>query len=301
MASKELLTIMEIMRSQKSAAGNDAAENNADIETMRAGMEQMQAGLKVPDDVIIESISADGVSAEWVTTPESEDRVIIYYHGGGYVMGSVNTHRELCSRLSRSVRARVLNVDYRLAPEHVFPAAVNDGVTSYRWLLNQGIDPNLILMAGDSAGGGLTLSTLVSLKDLNIPLPAGAFMFSPWTDLAATGDSVLSRKDLDPMISPTSLDHITNMYIGEQPPDHPLISPLYADLSSLPPLLIQVGGAEILYDDSTRLANAADKAGVDITLQEWEAAFHVFQAVPVLPEASQALEKVALFADRVMS
>jgi monoterpene epsilon-lactone hydrolase len=294
MASDELKATIELMRSQKGPADQEVS-----LEQMRAGMEQMQGQTELPGDVEVEPLTVSGVAAEWIRTPDSSDRVLIYFHGGGYVMGSLNTHRELCSRISRSCKAKVLNVDYRLAPENPYPAAVDDGVASYRWLLEQDTDPAKILMGGDSAGGGLTLATLIKLKREGIPLPAAGLLLSPWTDLAVTGESLLSRAELDPMVDREGITRLAEVYCGDQDSKDPLISPLYGDLTGLPPLLIQVGGAEVLHDDATRLAEKAEKEGVSVDLQEWEDAFHVFQAVSILPEAAEALVKMGAFADSV--
>ena len=295
MASEELNAAIELMRSQKGPADQEVS-----LEQMRDGMEQMQGQTELRGDVEIEPLTVAGVAAEWIRTPGSSDRVVVYFHGGGYVMGSLNTHRELCSRISRSCKASVLNVDYRLAPENPYPAAVEDGVASYRWLLEQDTDPAKILMGGDSAGGGLTLATLIKLKRDGIPLPAAGLLLSPWTDLAVTGESLASRAELDPMIDRKGITSLAQVYCGDQDSRDPLISPLYGDLTGLPPLLIQVGGAEVLYDDAARLAAKAESEGVSVDLQEWEEAFHVFQAVSTLPEAAEALARMGVFADSVM-
>ena len=295
--SEELVAAIQQIRDQ-----NLDAEPNLTLEQMRANMEERQQLLPLPDDVAFDSVTAGSVPAEWVTAPNSDQaRAVIYFHGGGYVMGSVNTHREFTTRIAKACKTRVLSVDYRLAPEHPFPAAIEDGVASFRWLLEQDIDASKIVMAGDSAGGGLTLSTLIKLRDEGTPLPVGGMLLSPWTDLAATGESTRTRAELDPMIAPDELTAIAqNYHVGNEATD-PLVSPLYADLMGLPELLVQVGGAEILYDDSTRLAANALKQGVSVDLQEWEHAFHVFQAFPGLPESAAALDEMGKFFERVTS
>jgi len=264
---------------------------------MRIQMEQMTGLMPLPPDVAAEPLTVSGVPAEWVSTPGVEDgRTILYLHGGGYVIGSVNTHRDLAGRLSRAAGARVLNVDYRLAPEHPHPAAVEDAVAAYRWLIDRGQDPARLAIAGDSAGGGLTIATLVALRDARVPLPAAAACLSPWVDLEGIGESMTSRAHLDPMVAKDPLVRMARLYLGDLQPRTPLAAPLYADLAGLPPLLIQVGTAEVLLDDATRIAERARKADVDVTLDVWEDMIHVFQAfAPVLPEGQQAIEKIGEF------
>jgi acetyl esterase/lipase len=187
----------------------------------------------------------------------------------------------------------VLSVDYRLAPEHPFPAAVNDAITAYRWLLADGTDPAIIALAGDSAGGGLALAALVALRDAGDPMPAAAAVISPWTDLALTGDSLRTRAAVDVMIKPAGMRETAEAYLNGQDPRHPHASPLYADLRGLPPTLIHVGDAEVILDDSTRFAGNARAAGVDVTLEVWDEMPHVWHAFAgLLPEADQAIGRM---------
>lgn len=231
-------------------------------------------------------VEAGGVPAEWVVPPNATDTQILYLHGGGYVLGSINTHRGLVSRIARAAEARGLVLDYRLAPEHPFPAAIEDAVAAYRFLLNEGAEPAQIAIAGDSAGGGLTLATLISLRDAGDPLPACAVTLSAWTDLANTGESRRTRADLDPMDDPDS-PPLGDYYLDGVDPKHPLASPLYADLHGLPPLLMQVGTHETLHDDTIRLAEKAKAAGVDLTLEIDEGMIHVYQMyASMVPEAA---------------
>jgi monoterpene epsilon-lactone hydrolase len=291
MPSEQMQAIAQAMRANRPTGPAPS------VAAQRQAMESMQLGLPMPADVDVENVELGGVGARWVTAPGARsDRVVLYLHGGGYVMGSLDTHQELMSRISRATGARALGLDYRLAPEHPFPAALDDAVAGYRALLATGIDPKGVLVAGDSAGGGLTVATLVRLRTLGVKLPAGAVVFSPWTDLSASGASVRTRAEADPMIRPQMLTDCAAHYCAGTPATDPLVSPLFADLTGLPPLLIQVGDDEILLDDATRLAQRAKTCGVAAELNVWSGAFHVFQAFTQLPEAAEALEQVGRFA-----
>jgi len=238
-----------------------------------------------------------GVPAEWITAPgAAADRVLLYLHGGGYVMGSINTHREMVSRLSRAAGARALLLEYRLAPEHPFPAAVDDAVAAYRWLLSQNLKPSRIVVAGDSAGGGLALATLVALRDAKLPSPAVGVCLSPWTDMEGIGGSMTTKAKEDPIVQREMLLGMAKLYLGQQDSRTPLAAPLYADLRGLPPLLIQVGSAETLLDDSTRVTERAKAVGVKVDLEVWDQMIHVWQLfAPILPEGQQAIERIGQF------
>ena len=262
----------------------------------RKAMEDWQTALAMPADVKTQPVDAGGVRAEWIWRPDSDlDRAILYLHGGGYAIGSIATHRYLMQSVSKASGARVLGIDYRLAPENPFPAAVEDAVTAWRWMLAQGLEPQRGAIAGDSAGGGLTLATLIALRDRGVALPAAAALLSPWTDLAGTGASVKSKAAEDPMVTEAGLHAMAEAYLGSADARDPLASPLYAKLSGLPPLLIQVGTAEILLDDATRVAERARAAGVEVTLEPWDDMVHVFQMFPSLAESSQAIAKIGDF------
>lgn len=296
MASEELRATVEMMRSQPGVASEGLS-----LKERREAMEAMTAMIPTPDDLEISAVDIDGIPGRWVTAPGAkDDAFVVYYHGGGYVMGSLDTHQELMGRISRVCQAKVLGVDYRLAPEHVYPAAVDDGIKSYEWLLGQGADPSRVMLAGDSAGGGLTMATLLSIRDKGGKLPAGAIMFSPWTDLTASGDSAKSRAQADPMITMPALLEMAATYHAQVDSAEVLVSPVFADLSGLPPLLIQVGDAEMLLDDASRLADSAKSSGVSVLYEVWDEAFHVFQALPHLPEAVDALQKVGKFYNDVV-
>jgi acetyl esterase/lipase len=235
------------------------------------------------------------VPAEWIEASDADLGVILYLHGGAYALGSINSHREIVARLARTTKMRGLAIDYRLAPEHPYPAALEDAIAAYLWLLTQGYDPSQIIIAGDSAGGGLALGTLVTLRDAGKPLPAGAVCISPWTDLATTGASIQNKAKVDLILDPDSLEKYAKYYAGEHELTSPLISPLYADPKGLPPLLIQVGTDEILLDDATRFTKNAQESGVDVTLEIWDQMFHVFQMISFLPETKKAVGNIAEF------
>ena len=223
-------------------------------------------------------------------------RTILYCHGGGYYFCSPASHRPLVFALAARSGARTFSLDYRLAPEHPFPAALDDALAAYRRLLADGTLADSIVIAGDSAGGGLALATLVALRDAQDPLPSAAILFSPWTDLAATGDTIRSNDGLDPMFCGASIARAARLYTGDADPTHPYVSPLYADLSGLPPLLIQASSTEVLLDDARRVADRARAAGVPVDYEVWPNMPHVWQLwTPFVPEAKQALDRAAHF------
>ena len=261
---------------------------------LRSGLGARARRLQPAADVTCDPLGVAGRAAEWVATPGVDaGRVMLYLHGGGWVVGSITTHRDLATRLSRATGHRSLLIDYRLAPEDPHPAAVEDAGAAYRWLLDEGIDPARIVIAGDSAGGGLTVATLVALRDAGVPLPAAGVCLSPWIDLEGGGESMKARAHLDPMVQRDPLLQMAAMYLGGADPRTPLAAPLHADLRGLPPLLVQVGHAETLYDDSARLATRARAAGVDVTLDAWDDMIHVWQIfAPMLPEGQQAIDAI---------
>jgi len=290
MASNELQMIIDTLRSGPKMA-------DLSIEEQRAQMEVMFTQFQLPTDVRCDPVDAGGVPAEWITTPGVvAERVICYLHGGGYVMGSINTHREMVSRLSRAASARVLILDYRLAPENPFPAAVDDSTAAYRWLLSVGVDPARLVIAGESAGGGLTVATLVALRDAGESLPRAGICLSPWVDLECLGESMVTKAEIDPVLTRDSTLMLAKAYLGDTDPRTPLASPLYADLTGLPPLLIQVGTAEVLFDDATRLADRARAAGVDVILEPWDDMIHMWHSLAaILPEGEQAIDRIGEF------
>lgn len=270
------------------------------IAQQRTRQEKTAQYMPVPRQVKCRAAEVNGVAAEWIEAPNPGPGVILYFHGGAYNLGSVNVNRELIARLAVATRSRALAINYRLAPENPFPAALEDAVSAYRWLLEQGSDSSQIIFAGDSAGGGLAIASLVAIRDSGTPLPAGAICISPWVDLALSGESIQVKSAVDPILNHTSLVQYAKEYAGDVPLTSPLISPLYADLENLPPLLIQVGTNEILLDDAKRIADKARQAGVEVTLEIWEGLFHVFHLFGFLPETQKATQQIVDFLSRTI-
>jgi epsilon-lactone hydrolase len=289
MASPEFAAFLNTLRSRPTPAGLSIAELRQRFSTF--------AGQFVPDsDLQFEPVEADGVPAEWCIPPDVQSYgTLLFLHGGGYCIASVRDYREFVGRLAKATRRRVLSVEYRLAPEHPFPAALNDAIRAYRWLRVSKPDQNIVV-GGDSAGGGLSMSLLISLRDAGEPLPCGAFLISPSTDLAKEGASMQSRAAVDPIITPETTQRYAKAYAGERSVREPLISPLYADLGNLPPLLILVGDCERLLDDSTRLAQKARHAKTQVTIEVWDEMVHIWPFfASLLPEGRAAIQHVAEF------
>ena len=244
------------------------------------------------------AVDAGGVAAEWVAAPVAQAGVnILYLHGGGYVIGSPSLYRNLTWRLARAAAARLLAVDYRLAPEHPFPAAVDDAMTAYEWILAGGADPRRLVVVGDSAGGGLAFALLLRCRDeARLPLPAAVVALSPWTDLALTGASLAGNAVADPFLDANGIPPIAEYYLAGADPRHPYASPLYGDPTGLPPALIQVGGDEVLRDDATRMADRLRAAGCEVALEVWPRMPHVWHLfASVMPEARRAIARIGAF------
>ena len=289
-ASKELDAVLEIIRTWTS-------EVRKTVEHDRLSYEKMFAALPWDNDVETERVGANGVPSEWITAPGADEgRVVLYFHGGGFVFGSMRTHRVMLAHLSRAAKARVLGLDYRLAPENPFPAPIEDALAAYRWLLDQGIDPKKITLAGDSAGGGLVLSSLVAIRYAGLPMPAAGIPISAWTDMEATGKSMTTNAEADTWVDRDGLLNIAKVYLNGKDPRAPLASPLHADLRGLPPLLMQVGGVEVLLDDTTALAERAKEAGVSVEVEVWDDMPHVWHTfAPILPEGEKAIDRIGEF------
>ena len=272
------------------------------VAQMRADWDTLFGG-EVPG-VTVAPAQLSGLDGEWVSSPDADPaHVILYFHGGGFQVGSVVSHRELMAGISEATGWRVLGVGYRLAPEHRYPAALDDAVNAYDWLLAQGFAPGDIVLAGDSAGGNLALATLLRLRDAGREMPAGAVLMSAWTDMSASGESYVSRAESDPIHQRPMIEAMARNYLGaEGDPVDPFISPLFAELHGLPPLLIQVGDRETVLSDSVAFADKARAAGVSVQLEVWDGMIHVFQQFPdALPEARAARRSIGAFVQGLAS
>lgn len=265
------------------------------VAQMRRDWDAAFAGCSVP--VTCEPVSAEGVDGEWLVPSDApRDKAILYFHGGGFRIGSIASHRDLAARIADASGCRVLSINYRLAPEHRFPAALDDALAAYHYLRDQGLRPADIAFAGDSAGGNLVLAAMLATRDRCLPLPAAGALMSPWTDLTASGASYESRAEADPVHQRSMIVALAKNYLGKDgDPRDPLASPLCADLAGLPPLLVQVGDCETVRDDSTELAARAKAAGADVELQVWDGMIHVFQMFPEIPQAREAIASLAVF------
>lgn len=293
MASKELQIIVDMLRAAPMFDGSD-------FTALRVGMEQTTGSVPRPEGVTYEAASANGVPAEWAIPEGAVDgRCVIYFHGGGYVRGSLNTHRGLVSNIALASNSKVLAVDYRLAPENPHPAAVEDGVAAYRFVRECGIAPEHIGIAGDSAGGGLTVATLLALREAGDALPVAAVCLSPWLDLTMSSESMATKAEVDPMVQKSTLEPMAAAYVGQGDRKAPTASPLFADLSGLPDMLVHVGTAETLLDDSIRFVKNARAAGVDVSLDAYDDMIHVWHAfAAILPEGKEAIERIGSFFNR---
>jgi epsilon-lactone hydrolase len=254
-------------------------------------------------DVTVEPVTANGVRAEWTSTPQdNRDAALLYFHGGGYVIGSLNSHRHLVSEAGRAAKAWALALDYRLAPEHPFPAAVEDAVSGYCYLLSRGIRPGRIAVAGDSAGGGLVVAAMLAIRDAGLAQPACGWCISPWVDMEGIGETMSTKAEADPTVQRAGILEMAGLYLGNADPRSPLAAPIYADLQGLAPLLIQVGAAETLLDDAIRLAKVAGAADVRVDLQVWPEMVHVWHLFhPELKAGLRAIEQGGAYVRGVMA
>lgn len=292
--SPELDVVLEFLALRRGTRGGSLAER-------RAAYERAAEAFAAPGAGSPEASPAAGGRGEWVRGGLTAAPVLVYLHGGSYTLGSARSHRHLSATLGEATGAAVLAVEYRRAPEHPFPAAVEDAVAAYGWLLEQGLDARRTVLAGDSAGAGLALATMLALRDAGRPLPAGAACLSPWVDLTCGGETHRTHASRDPLLDSADLRRMAALYLGRADPRAPLASPAHADLGGLPPLLVQVGSEEILLDDARALARAAGAAGTPVTLREWPGMFHVWQWYhPVLAEGRAAVAEAAAFLRRCL-
>ncbi|MGF1489821.1 MAG: alpha/beta hydrolase [Prochloraceae cyanobacterium] len=293
-----LTELDRIVSQLKSQLGSE----NFSLEEMRSAFEEIATSFPTPEDAQIEAVNMNGVPGEFVKAfTHKSPSTIIYLHGGGYAIGSLKTHRTLAYNLSKASGFQVLLVDYRLAPEHTFPAAIEDSIKAYRWLLQNGWSADRIGIAGDSAGGGLALATCIALREEKERLPSAIVCISPWTDLEVKGESIHTKASVDPICSKLEIDFFRDLYVEKKDFSHPLASPLYADLRGLPPLLIQVGTEEILLDDSIRLAEGAKQCGVETDLKIWDKMIHVWHLfAPSLSEGRDAISQAANFLNKYL-
>ncbi len=294
MPSQAMQDSIDALRDRQKAGAGQAPPT---LEQRRAAFTPGDRLHPVPDDVLVTDVTAGGVPAHWLTAPGADaGRVLLFLHGGGYELGSVRSDGELAARLGRASGMRVLFPEYRLAPEHPFPAAIDDVLAAWRWLrTGQDLNATSLAVAGDSAGGGLAVALLVATRDAGQAMPAAAVLMSPTVDLTSSGASMTERAEQDPVSTPAMLRRFAAGYLAGADPTTPLASPLFASLAGLPPLLIQVGTADLLLSDSERLAAAAARAGVDVTLQTGEGLPHVYQLLPGTPEAAQATGQIGTF------
>lgn len=270
--------------------------------TFENGEKQELENFPIPSDIEIRSTMLDNIPAEWVIPPNSiKDHVILHIHGGGWMLGSPSISRRITSAIANATKLKILSIDYRLAPEYPFPAPLDDCITAYNWLLSNGFKSENIIIAGESAGGNLTLATLLKLKDQGIDLPAGAICLSPLTDFTLSDDSFFINGATDPELGDIGIFWWFVAYLAGEDPRNPYVSPLFGDLSGLPPILIQASSCEMLYSDASRFVEKAKKEGVNATLQAWDEMMHVFQGTrfELLPEAEEAINKIAEFTNQI--
>ncbi len=282
MADPEIAALRAVIASRTRAT---------EIAQMRKDIDARGLNFGLASDVTVEPVSANGVRAEWTATPRADaSRAILYLHGGGYVIGSLDSHRHVVSEAGRAAGCRTLAIDYRMAPEHPFPAAVEDSIAAYRFLLDSGIAAKNIAIAGDSAGGGLVVGAILAIRDAGLALPGCAWCISPWGDMEALGQSFTDRAATDPTVQAPTIRFMAETYLAGADPRHPHAAPHYGDLRGLPPMLIQVGACETLLDDSIQLARAAGIADVIVNLQIWPEMIHVWHLYhPVLAAGKRAI------------
>jgi len=293
MSLQELATVREMLKGL-------ASEEERSLEDFRTNYDQAGEAFGIPEGVTVEKTQMAGVPGEWLTPDGVGGKgALLYLHGGGYALGSTRSHRHMCAAIALALGSPVLLIDYRLAPEHPFPAAVEDAVAVYRALLDSGYDASGLAIAGDSAGGGLTIATLVAARDAGLAMPAAAVCISPWANLENVGSSYSEKADIDPMVNHDDLERWTGAYLGGMDRKAPLASPVHADLKGLPPVLVQVGEAEVLLSDSELLTQRLKAVGVPATLKVWSDMIHVWHWFgPILSEGREATREMADFVSK---
>ena len=288
MSHSEIDAVRELLRSRPRPTG---------FAERRERLDAIGWASPLATDIRLEATDANGVAAEWSLASGSDpSRVLLFFHGGGYCSGSIVSHRGMVTEVGRSAGMRTLAVAYRLAPEHPFPAALEDARAAYSFLLDHGIAAPKIAVGGDSAGGGLTLALMTSLRDAGEPLPGCAWLVSPWVDLQMTGASLAEKVNVDPLISKPYLEELASAYLAGSDPANPLVSPVNADLAGLPPLLVQVGSAETLLDDAVRIARRAGAADVRVNLEIWPDMIHAWHLwAAQLEEGRRAIASAGAF------
>jgi epsilon-lactone hydrolase len=288
MADREIAEIRALIAARPRAT---------EIAQMRLDADARAKAFPLPSDVSVQPVTANGVRAEWTSTRDADpSNAILYLHGGGYVICSLDSHRHLVAEVGRASGSRTLAIDYRLAPEHPFPAPVEDTVAAYRYLLDSGLKPSRVALAGDSAGGGLVVGALLAIREAGLPLPACGWCISPWVDMEALGESFTDRAAADPTVQKETIQMMAQWYLGGANPRHPHAAPIYGDLRGLPPLLIQVGAAETLLDDSIVLARKAGAADVLVDLQIWPEMIHIWHIFfPMLSAGGRAIASGGTF------
>lgn len=275
-----------------------SAVDLAHVVDMRERLNKISRLLKRAFGVSVEVTTVNGLHAEWLRPKQAADgKVLLYLHGGAYLVGSCRTHRQMVSHIARAAGVNALVPEYRLAPEHPFPAAIDDAVGVYRWLLANGFGPGDIFIAGDSAGGGLTVATLLSLRHAGLPMPTAAVLLSPFLDITASGESATTRADQDPWFDAKDMSVVADNYCSDGTDlQNPLVSPVFANVSGLPPTFIQVGDDEILLSDSTRFADKMKEAGLDVEIEIWPEMWHVFQLfIGKMPESRRAIKRMGAY------
>ena len=287
----------KLARSISSAFVRRVDVNEIDIEEFRGRLNSLGRSMITAFGVSVEKDVVNGLNVEWLTPKDHMDgKLLLYLHGGAYVLGGCDLHRQMVSHIARAGRIRAILPEYRLSPEHKYPAAINDAVGVYRSLLKMGLKPQDIIFAGDSAGGGLSVATLLALRDAGDPLPAAAVLLSPFLDVTGSGASMQSRADKDPWFRAEDIPLVADHYCEPHQRRFPLVSPVFANVEGLPPMLIQVGDHEILLSDSERLADECVAAGIDVELEVWPEMWHVFQMFTrKMPESRQAIDKIGRY------